>query len=211
MKPWEHEYKVMGLAPYSNDQYARKSVEAFGKTASVKGTKFRNNTKRWAHSYGLYLREKLYKHRFDAVAFALQNMAEKVTAEWVKNNIRMYGIRDIMVSGGFFMNVKANQRILEMPEVDSMFAVPSGGDESSCIGAAMLGYIDLCKQDGVAPKFEEIKDIYLGPTYDDEIEEFVKSIDRKKYHVQKCRDIDKTVGEMLSEGRIVARLSGRME
>ncbi|MBI2172878.1 MAG: hypothetical protein HYT73_01555 [Candidatus Aenigmarchaeota archaeon] len=211
MKPWEHEYKVMGLAPYSSGHYARKSVDVFERMADVRGVKFRNMTKRWAHSYGLYLRDNLHKHRFDAVAFALQDMAERVTTGWVRNCISRYGIGDIMVCGGFFMNVKCNQRLMEMPEVSSIFATPSGGDESSCIGAAMLGYADLCKEDGSKPRFEEIKNIYLGPSYDGEIEEFVKGIDRKKYSVQKCRDTDKAVGEMLSEGRIVARLSGRME
>jgi predicted NodU family carbamoyl transferase len=49
------------------------------------------------------------------------------------------GIRKVALSGGVFMNVKANQRILEVPE---LFVFPSCGDETNAIGAAWF----LCNQ-----------------------------------------------------------------
>ncbi|MDI6720876.1 MAG: carbamoyltransferase C-terminal domain-containing protein [Candidatus Aenigmarchaeota archaeon] len=201
----------MGLAPYSSAYHAKKTCEIFDKTVRVEKTKFKNTTKRWAHSYGLYMKKTLYKHRFDAVAFALQNMVEKTTTAWIQNCIKEYDINDIMVCGGFFMNVRANQRISEMDEVESFFAVPSGGDESSAIGAAMLGYIDLCMEDGIDPKIEEITDIYFGPSYNYEIDDFVKKTDKKRYKIEYHSDSDKAVGEMLSQGKVIARFNDRME
>ena len=39
MKPNEHEYKLMGLAPYK-EKYGKKALEVFRSTLQVKGTKF---------------------------------------------------------------------------------------------------------------------------------------------------------------------------
>ncbi len=214
LKPWDHEYKVMGMAPYSSKKYAEKTCAVFDKTVSIDSRdrrKFRNTSRRWAHSYGSYLKKNLYKHRFDSIAFAVQHMVENIATKWISNNIEHYGISDIMLSGGFFMNVKANQKILEMNNVNSIFVVPSAGDESTAIGAALLAYANLCKADGVNAKFSGITDIYFGPSYDNVIGDFVRTIDKKKFRVSYYKDINGHVGEMLSKGKIVARLNGGME
>ena len=52
-------------------------------------------------------------------------------------------IRDIVCGGGVFMNVKANMLIQSLPEVKSMYVMPSGGDESLSIGAALHYYYNL--------------------------------------------------------------------
>ena len=40
MKPNEHEFKVMGLAPYGREKYSMKAYEVFKKTLKISGTKF---------------------------------------------------------------------------------------------------------------------------------------------------------------------------
>ena len=159
----------------------------------------------------MYLKKNLYKHRFDSIAFAVQNMTENIMTDWISNNIEHYDIHDIMLSGGLFMNIKANQKIFEMGNVNSLFVVPSAGDESSAIGAAMVGYAELCRSDGSKINFKPITDIYFGPSYDNDIEDFVKKIDKKEFKITYHKDINCYVGEMLSRGKIVARFNGRME
>ena len=39
----EHEYKLMGLAPYGKEKYGKKALEVFRSTLQVKGTKFIGN------------------------------------------------------------------------------------------------------------------------------------------------------------------------
>ena len=41
MKPNEHEYKVMGLAPYGKDKYSQKALAIFKSTLYVDGIKFK--------------------------------------------------------------------------------------------------------------------------------------------------------------------------
>ncbi|MEM5801226.1 MAG: carbamoyltransferase C-terminal domain-containing protein [Candidatus Aenigmatarchaeota archaeon] len=214
LKPWEHEYKVMGLAPYSDEKHAKKTWDVFKDMVSIDKKdkrKFRNNTHKWAHTYGLLLKKKLYKHRFDSIAYSIQRLTEEVLTEWVKNNIEYYGINDIMLSGGVFMNVKANQKIMDMPCVNSIFVVPSCGDESSAIGAAMLGYIDICKENGVNPDFKEVKDLYLGPDFNNIIENSLKKLSKIKYKIEYYDEIEDKIATIIKSGGIVARFSDRME
>jgi carbamoyltransferase len=214
LKPWEHEYKVMGLAPYSKDQHTQKTWKIFEGMMSIDKKdkrKFKNNLHAWANSYASYIEKKLYKHRFDSIAYCIQKLTERILTQWIHNNIEHYNIEDIMLSGGVFMNVKANQKILEMDNVNSLFITPSAADESTAIGAAILGYIDLCEIDGAKPKFEEIRDIYFGPDYNENIDDYVKTINRDKFRVENFDDIDGVVGELLTKGKIIARLNGRME
>ncbi len=214
LKPWEHEYKVMGMAPYSDENHAKNTWKLFKNMMKIDEKdkrKFKNNTHKWAHTYGLMLKKKLYKHRFDSISYSIQRLTEEILTKWVDNNIDYYGIDDVMLSGGVFMNVKANQKIMELESVKSLFVVPSCGDESSAIGAAMLGYIDLCKQDGIKIEFKGISDLYLGPDFDNDVEEYVKKINKNKYKVEYFDEIEDKVANIIKNGGIVSRCSGRME
>ena len=57
--------------------------------------------------------------------------------EWVRSSVQQTGITEVVLSGGVFMNVKANMAIMEMPEITNVTVCPSGADESTPIGAAL--------------------------------------------------------------------------
>jgi len=90
------------------------------------------------HNILPYLNKNLKGYRFDNIAGAIQLKVEELTLEWVKRAIRKTGIHDIALSGGVFMNVKANMLISQLKEVNNLFVVPSSGDESSPIGCIFL-------------------------------------------------------------------------
>ncbi|MCK5617360.1 hypothetical protein KAR91_86650, partial [Candidatus Pacearchaeota archaeon] len=123
------------------------------------------------------------------------------------------GIKRIMLSGGVFMNVKANLKIMEIPEVSDIFVFPSCGDESNAIGGAYYGYKNLCEAKGQELKIHPIENIYWGMEFtDDEIEEYLRTNGLyEKYTITKCDDISTEVAKLLAQDEIVARVSGRME
>ena len=45
MKPNEHEYKLMGLAPYGKKEYFQKALNVFKQTLYIDGIKFKWKTK----------------------------------------------------------------------------------------------------------------------------------------------------------------------
>ncbi len=214
-RPLEHEYKVMGLAPYVNPIYGDKAYESTFKgiisTDPENPLKFKNNVGLFGNAWIPYFNKNLFRVRFDSIAYSIQKLTEEILAEWIDSTCKHYDIHTIVMGGGTFMNIKANKKILELESVDKMFVFPSGGDESTAMGAAIKGYIDICKENGTPIKVEELGPLYLGPSYDDEIENFIKTIDKSKYSVSEYDGIEEIIGEKLAKGEIIARYKGRME
>ena len=76
MKPHEHEFKVMGLAPYAKYEYAYKVYQdVFKNILKVKNCKVIHN-KRPKDLYG-YLEESFKKYRFDNIAGGLRDIFRK--------------------------------------------------------------------------------------------------------------------------------------
>ena len=141
MKPNEHEFKVMGLAPYGKEKYSKKAIELFDSTLCVDGIEFKWNVKP-TDSY-FWFKERLDGMRFDSIAFALQNWTENLLCKWVKNAIAESGIKKLVISGGVAMNIKAMGKVAEMDCVDDLFIGGSASDESLAIGSAICLAEDL--------------------------------------------------------------------
>lgn len=211
MKMGEHEYKVMGLAPYAHQEYIDKTYQKIKDLIWVKPD-LTFQTKVHSNVFYQLLDERLRGQRFDNVAGALQRLTEELLCKWVKMAVKKTGIGDLACSGGVFMNVKADQKILALPEVKSLFVMPSAGDESTAIGAAYYGYQLERKINKRLPRIEPLGDLYLGPEFSEQ--EMKSAIDKrgsKGFKVKKVRGIEKKIAELLAEGKIVARFAGRTE
>jgi carbamoyltransferase len=209
MKPWEHEYKIMGLAPYADEKGVEKSYKVLSGLIEIDdgSLSFKNKTTLGMNYCYPYLREKLENHRFDWIAGAIQKLHEELIIKWVKNVLKETGLRKIAAGGGSFMNVKANMKMAELESVDEVFIFPSCGDESVSIGAAY--FVQNLKGGAIQP----ISDNYFGGQFsEEEIKNTIETPDLKeKYIISKEQDINKKVASLLAEGEIVARFSGRME
>ncbi len=211
MKPLEHEYKVMGLAPYAKEKYAKKVYEKFKQIIWLREDGLTFDSKFPTSRFGIYLKENLCGERFDNIAYAVQKLTEQLITQWVRNAINKTGINRVATSGGVFMNVKANMLLAYMEEIDEIFFTPSAGDESNPIGAAYYTYLHHLKGD--PKKIKPIKDLYLGPSFsNDEIEEFIKKKElKRKYKVSYYKDIEGVIAELIAKGEVVARFAGRAE
>ncbi len=72
------------------------------------------------------------------------------------------GVHRVICSGGVFMNVKVNQKILEIPQVEELFIMPSCGDETNSIGAAYQVYAQEKFKQNKIPDIEPLGSVYLG-------------------------------------------------
>ncbi len=214
MKPLEHEYKVMGLAPYAKsysiDQVYNRVANIFtigGKTKLEFISSF--DTRR---TY-TFLEKNFNDVRFDVLAGVFQRLVEDVVVSWVKKSIELTGIKTLCVGGGVFMNVKLNQKIQELDLVDEVFFMPSCGDESTPLGACYYEYIRSFTDKNNVHDIPPIKDLYWGPSYKNEdILNFLNEKNLKsKYNITKHDNIEYEIAKLLSTNNIVARFSGRME
>jgi len=212
MKPLEHEFKVMGLAPYSKEHNIAKLYPEFKKLVWI------DNKLRFQSKFNMpfndhFLFNEMKFQRFDVIAGAVQKMVESLACEWVSKAIKKTGISNIALSGGVFMNVKAIMKIAQLDEVKSLFVIPSAGDESNAIGCCFHGYNLFCKENNLTFDPKPIEDLYLGPEYNDEyIESLISEKNlRKKYKVTKPKNMNKAVASLLAKGEIVSRCSGKSE
>ena len=211
MKPNEHEFKVMGLAPYAKQEKVKEVYDLFKKIIWIEGLSFQSSFRmQYADSF---LQNHMKYLRFDSIAGAIQQLSEDLICQWVRNSIKKTGIDSIALTGGVMMNVKASQRIYAMPEVQELFVMPSAGDESTAIGACFYGYKTFCDKNNVEMSLHPLNNLYLGPLYDDDaIGDFINKNNLvKKYFIKKPKDISKEAAKLLAKGEIVARCSGRSE
>ena len=210
MKPISHEYKVMGLAPYAKEEYGLKTYELIKDWFQIKKDNplvFENNSGYWGWGF-IRAFKKLFstEHRFDNIAWSAQHLIEEIQTKWIKNIIKETGIKNVVLSGGCFMNVKANHKILKIEELENLFIFPSCGDESLSMGAALQRMINLGGENT-----EPLGPIYFGDEFDNSAIE--KELKKWKNVITftKQKDIHQYVGKMLNKGDIIARYFGRME
>jgi len=214
MVPREHEYKLMGMAPYAPEK-GRDSVYTDLRAL----IKFADNGLTWRRSNGCpqtfrsydFLRKKYELKRFDWICAGLQRFTEEVLVEWVRNGIKATGVKKVALSGGTFMNVKANKLIAELPEVESVFVFPSCGDESNAIGAAVWLQAELGgAHDQPLPC--PIGPLYLGPSSSPANgQAALEMAQGKGWRVQTPTSMPEAVADLLAEGEVVARCGGRLE
>ncbi|MDA1001686.1 MAG: hypothetical protein O2807_14360 [bacterium] len=136
MRQLEHEYKVMGLAPYAPEWGMKKSYEVLRQMIAFERDAPPRFQWKVRKDRFQFLMENLARHRFDWVAAASQELLEELLLEWAAAGLEETKERRVALSGGVFMNVKANQKIAQLPGVEEIFVLPSCGDESNAIGAA---------------------------------------------------------------------------
>jgi carbamoyltransferase len=217
MVPLEHEYKLMGMAPYASEKSSRQVYQIFRELLEFRADdplvwERRNGCPETYYSYPFF-RDKLELKRFDAVCGGLQLFAEDMLATWARNAIQKTGIRKLALSGGCFMNVKANKIILEMPEVEDLFVMPSCGDESSALAVCWWWQAQQAARNGSETGVVPLGDLYLGPeaTRADEERALERFHAADWLEVEAEGDLEARAAQLIAAGEVVARCRGRME
>jgi carbamoyltransferase len=213
MKFGEHEYKVMGMAPYASESQTVRAEAALRDVFELEeGRPARFRWRKPGERYALLLRATLGL-RFDAVAAGAQRLLEAMLLRWTRLMHERYGGTRLALGGGVFMNVKANMLIGQEDWVEDLFAFPSCGDESNAVGAAYLGYLQECGRRGVSATVHPFGPAYLGnDVLDEEAEAVIRS--RKlegRYAIAFHDRMEEKIAELLVSDGVVARCAGRME
>jgi carbamoyltransferase len=212
MVPLEHEYKIMGMAPYAKGGPAARIADRLGalfEWAADGNPMWRRRTG-VPHMYYIQstLNEIFHRQRFDSIMAGTQLFTERMLCELVRRAVRVTGVRRVAVSGGVFMNVKANKEILALDEVDELFVFPSCGDETNAIGACYLEYARSCGADGVP----SIGAFFLGPSWSGaSVDGALRRAEALGMTVSREGDIEREVAKLLAQGEVVARFWGREE
>jgi carbamoyltransferase len=209
MVPLEHEYKMMGMAPYAGGAQVDATAEIFSRAFVFEGDTWRRapSVPSINQSYDFW-RAALEFRRFDHICAGLQKFTEDLVSRWVRHWISKTGRRKLRLSGGVFMNVKLNQVLAELPEVDDLYVFPSCGDETNAIGAAWTLLEDLNRAESIVP----IGPLYLGlPPSEADTAAAADEARRLGFQVSTPSDMAEAVAALLAGGEVVARVVGREE
>jgi len=204
LKPNEHEYKVMGLAPYTKKEYFQNITNMFFSLQDVNGINFQNKSK--IPDFYFYIKKLLDGKRFDAIAGGLQDYTEKLVNKWINNLIIKTNSFNLSLSGGVAMNVKNNLKISENKKIKNVFVPPSPDDSSQSIGACYVHYYNVHEK---RPK--PLDNAYLGyKIVDEEVNKILKKLDTSKYKIIN-KNINQKAVQLLIKNKIIARCVDRAE
>lgn len=205
-KPVRHEGKITGLAAYAEPP--PRLVQHFRERLYFAGPGFSRVPLRGGdHPDDAFWGEVRHWSR-EQVASAAQAVLEEAVVAYVRHWVRRSGCGVVALAGGVFANVKLNQRLHALPEVERIWVLPHMGDGGLAAGAA-LG--------SVAAAPAQLHSVYLGPTIGER--DAYKALKRGDVRFaglgrEPTDGVGKDVlraAELLAQGKVVARASGRME
>ena len=219
------EYKLMGLAPYGNPNYAdliKKNLIDIKKDGS-----FRLSQEYFDYAIGLEMtnskfhklfgelprnstKDKLTQFHMD-IAASIQSVTEEVMLTLAKALKEEYNIKNLCLAGGVALNCVANGKILKSKIFEKIWIQPAAGDAGGSLGAGLaLWHIELDKDRNV-PTGDAMQGSYLGPSFNqEEVIEELKKVNATFEILDDQEIIEKTVQSII-KGNAVGWFQGRME
>jgi carbamoyltransferase len=146
-------------------------------------------------------------HPREDVAAAAQAVFEDAIEEVARDLLTRTGQRRLAVNGGVFANVKLNQRLAALPELDRLFVFPAMSDTGNSVGAALF----MVFENGEQKKAETLRSVYWGSEWDERA--CAKALAAAGYALEPL-DEDALVSraaDAIHSGRVVGWFQGRME
>lgn len=146
------------------------------------------------------------------LAASIQVHCEDVMRRYVGHWARATGLANVALAGGIAANVRINEEIHALPEVERIFIHPHMGDGGLPVGAALAACIP-----GNAPETMPvgdcwpIRDVYLGPGFTEKEVEGRLMKEGLQPETPMGEAIEERIADLLVDGYVVARADGRME
>ena len=140
------------------------------------------------------------------IAWAVQKVTEEAvlaTAQWAKKHT---GEDKVALAGGVALNAKANMELHYARIFNDMFIFPAANDAGGPIGAAAYVYEHVL---GGKMKRQRLRNVYLGPEYDDET--IKKAVQDSKFKAEYIGEDVNAVADLVAKGQIITWYQGRAE
>jgi carbamoyltransferase len=178
--------------------------------------------------------ESLLTQRDLDLAASIQEVTEEVMLKIARHVHAKTGMRNLCLAGGVALNCVGNGRILREGPFENIWIQPAAGDAGGALGAASLVWHQYLGNERTTrrnassvafstrrgekvPKADEglwldrQKGSYLGPEYSREEIESALNRHSARFRVMDDADLIPAAAKLLSEGKVVGWMSGRME
>lgn len=223
------EYKLMGLAPYGNDNKNTQRLLALIKEHLIKDyiNGFELNLKNFSfqHSLTMCSKEKWenifqVKSRVDGeeisqdqmdLALAIQLFTQEVVLNFAKKVKELSGSKNLVLAGGVALNCVANGALRESKIFDNIWIQPAAGDAGGALGAAFAAHYIYNGEKRDEVKSFQFNTSYFGPDYsDNEVENFLKT-HGVVYKKLTEKEIIDSMADLIFKDKIIGHFNSRME
>jgi carbamoyltransferase len=201
----KHEGKITGLAAYGKPNYLdvlERMIEYRDGTMVNVADAFRTAAIR-------KLERALPKdwNRED-LASSIQILSERICSRYVDHWRAKTGQSNVALAGGVCANVRINQRIHEIPGVESIYVFPAMSDEGLSAGAALL--LSSQKRPDLRMEGRKCFDhVYLGERFSDA--QIADALGRAGVEGRYAEHPEPEIARLIHDGYVVARFNGAME
>jgi carbamoyltransferase len=214
--PNSDEGKVMGLAPYGGDRYAKELRDLLTLTPeglfTVNLEWFRYHleggwlSKRFLDRHGppRVPESEMTAHHQD-MAFAVQDLIEEAGLHVARALHRLTGSKNLALAGGVALNSVMNARLLHETEFEHIFIQPAASDAGNALGAGLFVWHQLMKR----PREWHMTHAFLGP--DPDPAAFRGALESRKLPFREVSNPEAEAARLLSESKIVGWFNGRAE
>jgi carbamoyltransferase len=206
------EGKVMGLAPYGNNnpEIAAKLREKITTGVDYDVTEIVSSEP--GVTVGVANLEELFdRERKDSpteftqwekdLAYETQQLLEEIVTDIIQYYTRKTGLHNVAVAGGVALNCKLNKTVMEMDVVDDIFIQPVASDAGLALGA---GYLEQDPE-----TVEPFTNVYYGDEFENgHIHEL---LDKNKMEFHEPDNLERSIAKRIADGELVGWYQGRME
>ena len=218
------EYKLMGLAPYGQPEYASL---IYDKLIDVKADgSFRLNLEYFDYCTGLTMTNARFDELFGGpprkaeerltqrhmnVAASIQLVLDEIVLRLTGALAKETGQTNLCLAGGVALNCVSNGKVLRAGKFKNVWIQPAAGDAGGALGAALAGYHLFQGKDRTVNRRDSMQGAYLGPCFGQPEIEGRLSQAGARFTVLDEGCLTQTCAKALAEGKALGWFQGRME
>ena len=219
------EYKLMGLAPYGEPDYAKLILDEI--VDHKEDGSFRLDMTYFNYCQGLTMTSPkfhalfggpprvpstLIEQRHMDIAASIQKVTEEIMLRAARHTQRQTGMKNLCMAGGVALNCVGNGRIYSEGPFENIWIQPAAGDAGGALGVALLIWYQLLGNDRTVRKDDQQHGSLLWVEFSqDEIESFLERVNATYERFEDTEVLCQRVAEALAEGKVVGWFQGRME
>ncbi len=220
------EYKLMGLAPYGEPKYVATIYEHLVEVKPDGSLRLNLDYFQFLRSFRM-TNEKFHRlfdgpprepetpieQRHMDVARSIQVVTEEIMLRLARHAREVTGKKNLCLAGGVALNCVANGIIQREKIFDRLWIQPAAGDAGGALGAALAVWF-MRKNNSPARQVifpDAMQGAFLGPEFSDaEIESVLRQHGAVYQRLERDALLERVV-DLLTEGKIVGWVQGRME
>jgi len=219
------EYKLMGLAPYGQPQFAEVILQ---KLLDLKADgSFRLDLSYFNYCQGLTMTSRKFHRLFGGpprkpeapltqremdLAASVQKVTEEIVLRSARHVHQLTGMKNLCLAGGVALNCVGNGRILREGPFQNIWIQPAAGDAGGALGTAMFIWYQLLGNRRTPARPDAQRASLLGPAFSHEqIRHLLDAAGAKYRYFDHEDQLCDCVADLIARQKVVGWMQGRTE